>query len=116
MNPRGKAAGTRVEHKVLKVLRETGWWCFRTPASLGVCDIVALRAGHLPRLIEVKSTTRSAFAGFPPMDRLELIAAAEAAGAHALLAYWPPRGELRMIPSYDWPPPSTVNTEVDRAA
>lgn len=100
---RGKAAGTRVEHKVLKVLRGAGWFCFRTPASLGVCDIVALRAGHRPRLLEVKSTTRSAFAGFPPTDRQELLAAAESAGADAFLAYWPPRSNLRMIPSYEWP-------------
>lgn len=100
---RGKAAGTRVEHKVLRVMREAGWFCFRTPASLGVCDIVALRAGHRPRLLEVKSTTRSAFAGFPPADRRDLLAAADVAGAEALLAYWPPRKQLQMIPSYSWP-------------
>ena len=103
MNSRGKAACTRVEHKVLKVLRDAGWWCFRTPASLGVCDIVALRAGYTPRFIEVKSTTRSAFAGFPPTDRRELIDAAEKAGAIAQLAYWPPRKALQMIPHYEWP-------------
>lgn len=101
--PRGKTAGTLVERKVLKLLREENWFCFRTPASLGVCDVVALKAGHRPRMLEVKSTVRGPFAGFPPSDRRDLHDAAVAAGADAYLAYWPPRKALALIPSYDWP-------------
>lgn len=101
--PRGKAAGTRVEHKVLARLRECGWFAFRTPASLGVCDVVALRRGYPPMFVECKSTTRSAFDGFPPADRRELLEAAHRAGANAFLAWWPPRKPLKIIPSGEWP-------------
>ena len=75
------------------------WWVSRAAGSLGDADLVALagRFGrpHVSRpcralLVEVKSTARSPFAGFPPADRRELIAAAELAGAEAWLCWTPP--------------------------
>jgi hypothetical protein len=81
----------------------------RAPASLGVADVVALKAGERPRLIESKSTTRSPWSGFPPADRRALSEAAKRAGADALLCWWPKRSEPRFIPEREWPPqPDTL--------
>ena len=99
---RGKAAGTRVEHKVLRLLKEEGHVAFRTPASLGVCDVVAMKRGQQPRMIEVKSTARP-YHTFGPTDRQELREAAEQAGASAELCHWPPRKAPKFIPAKEWP-------------
>lgn len=90
------------ERAVRAVMQEDGWLAFRAPASLGVADVVALKAGERPRLIEVKSTL-SPYAHFLPRDRAELLAAGLQAGADVLLAYWPNRGKLRWITSEEWP-------------
>jgi Holliday junction resolvase len=79
------------------------WLAFRAPASLGVADVVALRDGSRPRLIEVKSTAQGPYEHFGPSDRERLSQAAKLAGANAFLAWWPPRGKLRMIPEAEWP-------------
>lgn len=100
---RGKAAGTQRERAVRDWLRDRDWLAFRAPASLGVADVVALRDGSRPRLIEVKSTHRGPYHGFSPADRQKLRFAAELAGADAFLAWWPPRGELHWIHSSEWP-------------
>ncbi len=54
-------------------------------------------------LIECKSTKAGPYHGFSPADRARLLFAAEMAGAEAWLAWWPPRGKLRMIHSSEWP-------------
>lgn len=82
---------------------ERDWLAFRAPASLGVADVVALRDGSRSRLIEVKSTAQGPYERFGPADREKLRQAAKLAGADAFLAWWPPRGELRMIPAAEWP-------------
>lgn len=76
---------------------------FRAPASLGVADLVALKAGQTPLLIEVKSTAGGPYERFSPADRQELKAAAIKAGATPLLAYWPAHGKLRWIREHEWP-------------
>lgn len=100
---RGKTAGTQRERAVLKVLRDEGWFAFRTPASLGVCDIVALRWGDRPLMIEVKSTAKGPYEHFGPAERAELLAAARLAGARAELVWWPVYGKPAWIPSVKWP-------------
>jgi Holliday junction resolvase len=82
---------------------DDGWLAFRAPASLGVADVIALRAGSRPQLVEVKSTAAGPYEHFRPADRAELRAAAELAGADAVLAYWPKNGALRFIPANEWP-------------
>jgi Holliday junction resolvase len=79
------------------------WLAFRAPASLGVADVIALRDGYRPQLVEVKSTAGGPYEHFGPADRADLRAAAKLAGADCLLAWWPPRGKLRFIPSVEWP-------------
>jgi Holliday junction resolvase len=75
----------------------------RAPASLGVADVIAVRAGEI-RLVEVKSTSApSPFASFGPAARSALQDAAEIAGGSAWLVHWPPRKPPRWIPSDEWP-------------
>ncbi len=98
-----KAFGTRRENQVRDHLRDRDWLAFRAPASLGVADIVALRAGSRPRLVEVKGDKDGPYHGFLPASREKLSLAAQLAGADAYLAWWPPHGELRWIPESEWP-------------
>ena len=91
------------ERALVHDLRASGWFAMRSPASKGVADVIALKAGHRPRMIEVKSTTRSAFVAFGPAERDELRLAAELAGAEAWLVHWPKRSRPKWIRSTDWP-------------
>lgn len=91
------------ERAVRAKLLSEDWLAFRAPASLGVADVVALRDGSRPRLVEVKSTAGGPYEHFGPSDRAELSFAAQLAGADAFLAWWPPRGKLHWIPEVEWP-------------
>lgn len=95
--------GAQRERAVRDLLAEQGWLVVRAAGSLGCADLLALRAGERPRLVEVKSTAGGPFEHFGPAARARLAAAAEQAGADALLAHWPPRGELRWISEQEWP-------------
>lgn len=91
------------ERQVKALLESQDWLVLRAAGSLGCVDLVALRDGSRPRLLEVKSTAQGPYERFGPRARAELAFAAELAGAEALLAWWPPRGVLRMIPATEWP-------------
>lgn len=95
--------GIQRERMVRDWLADRDWLTFRAPASLGVADVIALRDGDRPRLIEVKSTHRGPFHSFGPADRVRLLAAARIAGADPWLAWWSPRGHLHWIGPADWP-------------
>ena len=95
--------GIQRERQVRKLLEQDGWWVCRAAGSLGDADLVALKSGHSPRLIEVKSTARGPWHGFGPKQRKELMLAAYKTGAYAQLCWWPPRKEPKWIPSGLWP-------------
>lgn len=95
--------GIQRERQVRRELEAEDWWVTRAAGSLGDADLVALKAGHRPRLIEVKSSAQGPYEHFRPKDRADILFAAEVAGAVAELAWWPPRGKLRWIPSAEWP-------------
>ena len=97
------------ERAVKKHLEGEGWLVLRAAGSLGVVDLVALRPRDRPLLVEVKSTAKSPYERFGPADREALRDAATQAGAHAVLAYWPPRKRLSFIYSHEWP-----STAVDK--
>lgn len=98
-----KAAGTRREHKVRDLLIEDGWVVIRAPASIGAADLVALKAGHRPRFIQVKATAGGPYKTFGPAERQELSMVARQAGGMAQLCHWPPRGACRWIGEGLWP-------------
>lgn len=95
--------GTQRERAVRDWLADRDWVAFRAPASLGCADVVALRDGSRPRMVEVKSTAQGPYERFGPAERSRLSSTAKLAGADAYLAWWPPRGELRWVPEGEWP-------------
>lgn len=99
---RGGQAGRARERQVADKLRGDDWVVVKG-TTYGVADLVALRVGSTPRLIEVKSTAGGPYERFGPAARASLIAEAERAGAQAWLAWWPPNGKLRHIPATEWP-------------
>jgi len=94
--------GIERERMFRKRLESEGWWVARAAGSLGDADLVACRDGEI-RLIEVKATERSAFAGFGPADRADLSAAAKKAGGTAWLVWWPKRKQPVWIEEARWP-------------
>lgn len=103
MAKRSPGFGHARERAVRKLLEADGWFVIRAPGSLGFADLVALKARHFPRLIEVKGTAAGPYAGFSPSDREALKAAAKQAGAIPELAWWPANKELRWIAESEWP-------------
>lgn len=92
------------ERAVKALLEEQGWFVTRAAGSLGDADLVALKAGRVPRLIEVKSTAGGRWERFGPKARADLLFAAGVAGAEAWLVWWPPRGKPEWVASSSWPP------------
>lgn len=103
MTKRGQAFGHNRERKIKALLETEGWFVIRAPGSLGFADLVALKAGETPRMIEVKGTTAGPYAGFGPVSRTLLSKAAKQAGAIAELAYWPAHKTLQWIAESEWP-------------
>lgn len=90
------------ERAVKAVLEGQDWWVARAAGSLGDADLVALKDGYRPRLIEVKSTL-APYSHFGPRDRAALRLAGRIANADIVLAWWPKRGKLRWIEAEEWP-------------
>jgi Holliday junction resolvase len=99
----GSQRGFQRERAVRDLLMSQDWLAFRAPASLGCADVIALRDGSRPRLVEVKSTAGGPYERFGPTARERLRLAARIAGADAFLAWWPPRGKLIWIAEAEWP-------------
>lgn len=109
---RGGQAGRARERQVADKLRGDDWIVVKG-TTYGTCDLVALRDGSRPRLIEVKSTIGGPYHSFSPADRANLAAEAVRAGADAYLAWWPPHGKLRLIHSSEWPGVQAVRSLVE---
>jgi Holliday junction resolvase len=80
--------GSNRERAVANHLRSDGWIVYRSAGSHGNADLIALKTGYRPRLIQVKSSRRP-FEHFRPIERLALQAEAIDADAHAYLVHWP---------------------------
>jgi Holliday junction resolvase len=91
------------ERQVMAVLRAEGWVVYRAAGSHGHADLVALRAGDPPRLVQVKGTAGGPWEHFGPAERAALIAEAVQAGAVAMLCWWPPRRPVQWIGGDLWP-------------
>lgn len=91
------------ERLLVNQLRSEGWFALRAPASLGVADVVAMKAGENARLIECKATAAGPYSGFLPADRERLSAAAKEAGAEAWLYFHPKRKAAEWIHESQWP-------------
>lgn len=99
--------GNYAEHRVAEELRNWGWVVKGTGDAHGTTDLIGLREGRTPILVQVKATAakRGPFADFKPAERRALIEEAELAGANAWLAWRPPdRKGTRWIEPDEWPP------------
>ena len=97
------SSGIRRERQVRGWLEDRDYWVARAAGSFGDADLVALKVGERPLLVEVKATAGGPYEHFGPKDRADLRFAARLAGARAVLAWWPPRGVLRLIDEDEWP-------------
>jgi Holliday junction resolvase len=88
---------------VKALLEADGWFVIRAPGSLGYCDLVALKAGSKPWMIEVKGTASGPFHSFGPKDRAKLLEVAKQAGGQPMLLWWPPNGEPHYLFPESWP-------------
>lgn len=91
------------ERAVKALLEAEDWFVVRAAGSLGDADLVALREGSRPRIIEVKSTAGGPYERFVPAERAQLRLAARIAGADAWLCWWPPRRKPIWIAASEWP-------------
>lgn len=99
-----KAKGSAKERQSKALLELEGWHVTKAGGSLGAADLVALKDGERPMLVQVKATAKGPFEHFGPVERAELLSVAKAAGAVPMLAWWKPRArEHRLLESYDWP-------------
>jgi len=97
--------GIERERQLRRCLEAEGWWTARAAGSLGDADVIALKEGETPRMVEVKSTHRGPFHSFGPADRRDLLDAAKRAGAEAWLAWKPIRArEWEWFDPSRWPP------------
>jgi hypothetical protein len=95
--------GNRAEGRTVKLLEAEGWTVGSRRHLPGPGDLLAVRAGRRPRLIEVKGR-KNLWEGFRRADRQEMIDYAIPRGLRAEVAWWPPRARApRWISSEDLP-------------
>ena len=99
----GSRRGIERERTVRRKLEGEDWIVFRAAGSIGCADLVALRAGSIPMLVEVKSTAGGPYERFGPKQRQDLAAMARLAGAQAWLCWWPANAKQRWIRADEWP-------------
>lgn len=87
--------GDYFERRTRAALEAQDWLVTRSAGSLGVADLVALRGGRTPLLVSCKLDGR-----LPRKEREALIAAADWAGADAILAHRGPRPGQKLRPGW----------------
>ena len=84
-----RSRGDYLERQTRSALKAHGWIVTRAGGSLGVADLVALRAGNTPLLVQCKLDGRMG-----PSERLELVETCRAAGARPIMAARSKRGKV----------------------
>lgn len=94
--------GAAFERSLQKAIRESGWVCYRAAGSHGCADLIALKAGMAPALIQCKTGRAKP----TPADRKAFQAEVDTAGACGLIAFKrgrkPVEFEPISIPAPDW--------------
>lgn len=82
--------GEAVAYKCRDRLLDAGWWVIKAAGSKGVADLVALKYGTAPVLIQVKNKPGP----LPPNERAELFQVALSLGATPIHAHPAGRGVI----------------------
>ena len=92
-------------------LRTEGFLVKGTGDAHGAIDLIALKKGHQPLVIQVKGNRDGGpYANFRPLERILMAAEAIQAGAAAYLAWAPPdRKPTRWYHVDQWPKPRLDN-------
>lgn len=100
-----QSRGASRERLVAEELRAEGYVVKGTGDAHGAIDLIALKEGHIPKVVQVKGNRDGGpFANFRPAERLQIAREAEDAGADAWLAYAPPdRLPTRWYAEDEWP-------------
>jgi hypothetical protein len=80
----------------------SGWIVYRAAGSHGNADLVMLKRGHVPLLVQAKGDKFSPFAHFGPDDRSALEREARLAGARAFLAWIPSPRSIAWFSAPGW--------------
>lgn len=92
MSPGGASPRRRGDYHELRTrddLEAHGWQVTRAAGSLGIADLIALKAGNPPLLVSCKLGGK-----IGPAERLQLWRVAQRAGAVPLVAWRPMRGVI----------------------
>ncbi len=82
--------GRAFEYRVMRDLEGLGYWCMRSAGSHGHADVVALRRGRRPMLVQCKGGGVDG-----PKKRMALAALADSVEAYPVVADSPKRGMIR---------------------
>ena len=91
--------GVDRDRRVRDLLASEDWFAVCSRGSHGAADVVAIRAGSIPRVVQVKSTAQGPYERFGPAKRRELSYAAELGGAQASSRGGLPEGSSAGSPS-----------------
>src|SRR5262245_23743723 len=97
-----KSRGSGRERQVRDMALAYGWVVYRAAGSHGNADLIALKRGFVPLLIQVKTDVVGPWGHFGPEDRFALKEEAHACGARAFLAWWPARKPLVWYAAPAW--------------
>lgn len=97
--------GNQKELRTAELLAADGWLVASRRHVGGAGDLLAIKDGERPRLIEVKATAQVPWRStFGPLKRAELRDCAVAHGAVAEIAWWRPRSRApEFIDEASWP-------------
>lgn len=94
------ARGAERERELAKRWRQDGWFVTRSAGSHSPADLVCLKRGERPALLQLKTGQRR----WPSKDeRVALLLAAERADADPVIVFWQPRKEPELVRPEDWP-------------
>lgn len=82
-----RARGDYLERQTRDALAQYGWFVIRAGGSLGCADLVALRLGKRPLLVQCKVLGRGRqMPRVDPAERMALFTTAKESGARAIIA------------------------------
>lgn len=107
--------GSARERQVADYMRaEFGMVVYRSAGSHGNADLIGLKVGLAPWLVQVKTCAGGPFDHFRPAERLALEHEALAAGAVPYLCHWPAHGAMTWYGRFQWPRTDAIVAAVDR--